>query len=294
MIAPKKSNTMAVIIWYEPSDCVYENIDRILMEFERIAVISNGPCDADKIKFAKVNNIDFIQNEINLGIAAALNQGLKLAFASSIEWVVFFDQDSQPTTTNFIDNLSTVLMEHATPEKIAVIGVNYHGAYNKSVFDHPEKWRNVKTVITSGSLVNVALSNKLGQFREDYFIDHVDHEFCLRARKMNLYVLLANFVRIKHMIGNPLIVNIFSWKITNSRHSAVRRYYSYRNLILLTRDYLMFDPNFCKRELYINFKIIFKILLFENDKFLKIKYVCKGLYDGLMGVSGPIKFKSKQ
>lgn len=41
----------------------------------------------------------------------------------------------------------------------------------------------------SANLVNVEVYKKLGKYREEYFIDCVDYEYCLRARE-NQYSII--------------------------------------------------------------------------------------------------------
>lgn len=73
-------------------------------------------------------------------------------------------------------------MTHGTQ---VLIGGNYWNTHAQRHFLHARRallFRERKTLITSGMLIPLSLFGKIGMFREDYFIDSVDHEFCLRAR----------------------------------------------------------------------------------------------------------------
>ena len=45
-------------------------------------------------------------------------------------------------------------------------------------------------VITSGSIITIAAYKEIGPFNNEMFIDFIDIEWCLRARKKNLKLLL--------------------------------------------------------------------------------------------------------
>lgn len=53
----------------------------------------------------------------------------------------------------------------------------------------------------SGSLLRLAAFEQLGDFRDDFFIDQVDNEFCLCARRNGLRVVQRRDTILLHRMG---------------------------------------------------------------------------------------------
>ena len=72
--------------------------------------------------------------------------------------------------------------------------------------------------------------DNVGPMRDDFFIDLVDTEWCLRARKKGYEIVAINKVMIDHYLGD-YAVNIIWHKYPI--HSPIRMYYYFRNAIFL-------------------------------------------------------------
>jgi len=192
--------------------------------------------------------IALVENADNRGIATALNQGLQRARDWGCTWLLTLDQDSLPRE-DMVETLLSVANECG--DEVAVIGGNYFDARNaqtKVGTQGPGTWLEQKTVITSGSLVRVRATAVLGGFRDDYFIDQVDHEFCLRTRAYGGRVVVTRQVVMTHSVGEeggarlPLLGRL-------PRHSALRRYYIVRNSLWIIREYAIREPAWCAKRL---------------------------------------------
>ena len=68
-----------------------------------------------------------------------------------------------------------------------------------------------------------------GPFRSDFFIAFIDHEYCLRLRKLGYKVIIANVPLMVHALGAPTTpsfdnrVGKFTLVLTN--RYPLRRYY---------------------------------------------------------------------
>ena len=85
----------------------------------------------------------------------------------------------------------------------AVIGGNYFDT-KRAVMKCRQYLRPMperKTVITSGCLVDAAFAREIGGFRDDFFIDQVDHEFCLRTRANGRRVAISAKPVMQHSVG---------------------------------------------------------------------------------------------
>ncbi|MCV5902536.1 hypothetical protein OFN63_41200, partial [Escherichia coli] len=59
----------------------------------------------------------------------------------------------------------------------------------------------VEFLATSGSLVDIAAFDRIGPFRDDYFIDAVDLEWCFRAWSRSYSCWIARAVAMEHTVG---------------------------------------------------------------------------------------------
>src|SRR5205823_9651810 len=132
-----------------------------------------------------------------------------------------------------------------SPNRIAVIGADHDHPFHfkkRQRFPSEGAYREMRTVITSGSLINLSIYKELGRFRDDLFIDSVDDEYCMRARDRGFAVIEATTFGIAHEIGKPKIVQLLGKPRSISNHSPVRRYYMARNRTSLAAKYFFRDP----------------------------------------------------
>ena len=229
--------------------------------------------------------LHFIQNPGNRGIAAALNQGVHWAAEQGFQWVLTLDQDSL-VADDLVAKLSAVYKSFPEKERIATIGPNYKDANSGQLFlrinGEGPIWQEVKTVITSGSLISLAARATIGPFREEFFMDYVDLEYCLRARAHGFKVVLAREPLMQHTIGVATMHKL-PWKTTGtSNHSPARRYYMTRNHLVLVREYLRNEPVWAFSTLYSRLKSTVLMCLFEKDRVCKLKYTATGAFDGVL------------
>jgi rhamnosyltransferase len=107
-------------------------------------------------------------------------------------------------------------------------------------------FRETVAVITSGSLLSVATFTKVGPYRSDFFIDFVDHEYCLRLRQLGYKVVISTAPLMVHAMGAGTVISRdskvgrLSLHLTN--RSPLRRYYMTRNGLLVARKYFAVAP----------------------------------------------------
>ncbi|MGI0014597.1 MAG: glycosyltransferase family 2 protein, partial [Nitrososphaera sp.] len=145
-----------------------------------------------------------------------------------------------------------------------------------------------KTVITSGSLIDVRLAVASGGFREDYFIDQVDHEFCLRVRAHGQKVVISCKPVMTHSVGRPGGVQIpFLGVLPN--HPPLRKYYIARNTVVTVAEYWRREPEWCLRRMVRLVLGLGLMALLEEHRFSKVRAFAAGVADGMrrrMGACG--------
>jgi rhamnosyltransferase len=280
----------AVVVAYFPDKEFDARLRSLLPQAARVVVVDNTPQESAAYRLKKlledVVQVHLIENRVNLGISAALNQGLQYAFDAGYEWILALDQDSQC----FPDMVHTLLaVSEACKPAPAVVGGNYLDPRSKQTkvpTGDAEAFLAQKTVITSGSLIDVRLAVAIGGFREDYFIDQVDHEFCLRARAHGHKVVISRKPVMTHSVGRPGGVQVpFLGVLPN--HPPVRKYYIARNTMVTVMAYWRREPEWCLRRLVRLLLGLGEMALLEDQGFRKVRAFAGGVVDGLRGRMGP-------
>lgn len=290
-IAPTTRNTCAVIVTFHPDEGFTNRLERALNQFSFVIIVDNGSQHAvipgNRLALP---NVRLVANQTNLGVAAALNQGVNLAMREGFEWVVTLDQDTIPAT----DMLATLLdVYRKSGGGNVIMGSNYWDAHRRHNFircaDAEGGFRERKTLITSGTLVPLSLFKAIGLFREDYFIDSVDHEFSLRARAQGFRILISCRPVMRHSIGAHVENAGRLRQFMSFDHTPARKYFIARNIIATIKLYFFLEPVWSMRQGVRLLSDFASILLFESDKLKKTTAFMVGIAHGLAGKMGPIE-----
>jgi rhamnosyltransferase len=98
---------------------------------------------------------------------------------------------------DMVVSLTEIVRSDPHAPQLAIVGSNFKdkvtGRLNTTVArpGDPGATETV-TTITSGSLVSLTVFQLLGGLRDDFFIDCVDHEYCLRARAHGFRVMITS------------------------------------------------------------------------------------------------------
>lgn len=291
--APSAANSIcAVVVAYFPDQDFEERLQTLLPQVDALVVVDNTPggCCALRLKNLAVceKHVSIVENRINVGIATALNKGLELALELGSNWLLTLDQDTQCYSDIVETLLWTKAACHLEP---AVIGGNYldpRSGKTKVPEGRSDEWLEQKTVITSGCLVDVVMASHIGGFREDYFIDQVDHEFCLRMRAHGQHVVISRKTVMKHSVGEPSGPRLPLLGVMPS-HSPLRKYYITRNSLITVADYWRQEPQWCARRLLRLFLGLILMLVLEKHGTSKTLAFGAGFLDGLQRRMGPCK-----
>jgi rhamnosyltransferase len=284
-----RNQICAVIVAFHPDKQLEERVAKILRQSGSVIIVDNNSSQSEiemmRDMALRLGKCFLIENGSNLGIAAALNRGVEFAKTGGSKWVLLFDQDTV-IEDNMLESIYEVYEAYPKKERIAVIGSNFIDTYTrKNVYgDETDKgslWLEKLTVITSGSFMPLDLFDKIGPFREDFFIDHVDDEFCLRAKHRGYKILLTRKETMKHSFGAATMHKFLWRRAGTSNHSPLRRYYMTRNHIVLIKEYLTREPGWAIDTVCTRFKSLILMLLFEEKRFIKIRAMIKGLMHGL-------------
>lgn len=295
-ILPYRENICAVFVTYHPDGRFPERVDLIARQVSHIIIVDNCSNDEAKQMLRSMTesngNLEIIENIDNLGIATALNQGVRRALELGFAWALTMDQDTWPNE-NLVETLVNIYDAHPNRKKVKMIGANFiHEGSDKTYLKCNENefmFIEKEVAITSGSLMSIPAFVEIGPFREDYFIDSVDHEYCLRLRSNGFKVILSCKPLMIHPLGDVKI-HRFLWKnLVISNHSPLRRYYINRNRLFLTKEY------FWKETVWISYLMLsivkqwICIILFEDLKMKKLKASLLGLQHGILNRMGKLQ-----
>src|SRR4051794_8799858 len=89
----------AVMVVYNPDSSLEENIRALLREVPSLIVVDNCSEPSVRLRIAALSatcNFAVVWNKENIGLAAGLNVGIRLALRDELyAWIATFDQDSR-------------------------------------------------------------------------------------------------------------------------------------------------------------------------------------------------------
>lgn len=278
-----KNNIFAVIVTYEPDNSLIRLYDSIKNQTDEICVIDNNSCNKSSVSILKElenKNISVIYNKENVGVATALNQGIKIAIDKKYEWVLTLDQDSEflPNTYNCLLESYEKLKDKNQTMIIAPKAIERINLQKERKSDLKNiLWKDVVLNLTSGSLIKTETFTNVGFFDDKLFIEQVDNDFCYRLIKNGYKIKVAGNVNFIQEIGHAK--KIFGCIVRN--HNPKRKYFLSRNVTIMLKRYFFTAPYTTTRYfLGGTFFSWLKILLFENEKIKKILSGFKGFIDG--------------
>ncbi len=263
----------AVVVLYHPGLEVIDNIRSWSGQVETVYAVDNSEASDSvfNLLVAKVRNITYIPQGANRGMARALNIGAERAIEQGYGFLLTMDQDSKAAP-----DMVALMLDCLDVRTLTQIGIISPFHVTKSGhLPGKEECQDVMTPMTSGCLLNLAAYRAVGPFRDDFFIDFVDNEYCLRLRKQGFDVCRANLARLEHSVGDTKKYGPF----IATNHSPLRRYYKTRNRFKVFHEYVMDFPGHCFYDLVRLVKEIASIILFEDEKLAKLLMMWRGWRD---------------
>jgi rhamnosyltransferase len=298
----------AVVVTYQPEINVLQDLlARLSPQVDRIVVIDNTLMSDERVTgvLSGLGHDNILLRRLgdNMGIATALNVGIEFALASGATHVLLSDQDSQPApgmVRELVDcdtrlvsrgvNLGCVCPQYfdRTSEQHFRFQVQRQGSlfYSSVAVGPDEDCLEIITTISSGTLIPRSALDAVGGMREDFFIDHVDTEWCHRARAQGFRNFAAPRAQLVHRLGDDVFrVWYFGWQ-RYSVYSPLRLYYRFRNFILICR--LPHVPaRWAIRAGWYWLGNLYAHCLFAPRRRANARAIALGLWDGLRGRTGP-------
>jgi rhamnosyltransferase len=271
-------------------------------QVDALVVVDNDTSDAAFDEFcAHVENdkVVILKQPRNIGLAAAFNRGIAWAHERGFSHVLLLDQDSEPAQ-GMVSALMQAFTASSSSRRVAAVGPRFHDAredrYAPFVrIGFPVSRKIYSTgkdglvdtdfLISSGSLIPLAVVDDIGVMDEGLFIDNVDLEWSFRASAKGYALIGVCTTTMHHRLGHSRRQLPFGLGHIVV-HDPIRLYYIMRNRLLLYR--LPHTPAvWIAQDVP---RVAVKFLLFSvliRPCLRNVRFMMTGLRDGLIGRTGP-------
>jgi len=273
----------AIFVLYHPESELLAHIASIFPEVDYLFLYKNSEIDpaiADKIVSHFSSKLILLGDGNNNGIARALNDGLAQAKKYACDWLITMDQDS------FMErSVITQLKERAenkagnclvfSPDLL----IGDRPAYGK---DDQNYW-----IMTSCNFLRTSAADLIGPFIDDYFIDGVDIEFCLRLQHLGYHFQIEKDLYASHALGSKIEGDFLGKKVLVTHYSPLRKYYISRNYL----DIVFTRKAAVKPRIFILSILLSRIvdsMLYDTDKRESFTMIGLGIWHFLVGVKGKL------
>ncbi|MGC5616609.1 glycosyltransferase family 2 protein [Georgenia sp. Z1491] len=302
--APTSTAVCAVVVTYSPD---LDRLDPLVAglgeQCASVVVVDNGPGGSGLADLCERRGAELVALGGNTGIAHAQNVGIERAVSAGATHVLLSDQDSLPAP-DMVPELLAGLERGAEQGRgpvgaVGPVAGDVRSASEELVYV-PRRWgprRALPTdvdddglidaafLIASGCLLPAAALHDVGAMNDDWFIDHVDLEWGLRARRAGYRLLAVTSARLDHSLGDSL-VKLPGRAQEVHVHSAFRTYFLARNTVLLLRSGLLPPAWAVGYAVWLGKYVAFNSLVVPGriDRFRRMM---RGVADGVLGRTGP-------
>jgi rhamnosyltransferase len=229
----------AVVILYHPGEETLANINSYYNHVDKIYVFDNTEYGSDlKERLLIKPKIYYYYDCENEGIAKRLNNAAQISIFEGFDWLLMMDQDSS-FSDEMIINYFKCCRQYQHNDEVAMFGVEFEQRIQPASISCKPVFSS--ELITSGTLLNLLLFRKIGQFDENLFIDGVDHEYTIRTLLAGYKIVQFPNIQLTHQIGilvnRASIKTLYLIKKQKKLHSPLRCYYVYRNNLYLQQKY---------------------------------------------------------
>ena len=207
------------------------------------------------------------------------------------KWALLLDQDSC-IDDDLVPTLIAASAAYPDRDRLGVIGSAYRDVNHPSQ-EQPERavedtWGR-SGIGNHFGLVDPVTLAVIGAFREEFFIDYVDMEYCFRARALGYRIIRTRRPIMSHTIGSISEHNVLWMKKWTFNHATDRRYYIARNDTVMLREFGHYRVALWALKSFGRcVRLCKRIALYEQKKtYRKIISVAQELWDGVRGHMGP-------
>jgi rhamnosyltransferase len=272
----------AVVTWFRPGPSAVDGLRDALGQCADAVVVDNTPAAEASVADADLpGRVVLLRLGRNAGLAAAINLALSEVPATS-EAVLLLDQDSR-----LPGDLVARLAQHLGEPGVGAASPAPWDADEQRYLDPRTAARaevaDLPVAITSGLLVRRSALAQVGLLREDFFVDAVDLDLCLRLRRAGWRLVQDRTVLLPHRLGETRWHRVLGVAVRASHHPTWRLYSAARNSAALTREHLLAEPRWALTNVLLLVYWLFTVAAFEPPRAARIRWFARGLVDGWRG-----------
>ncbi|MGK9234709.1 glycosyltransferase family 2 protein [Inquilinus limosus] len=291
----------AVVVLFHPTAEQIAQVVELRRHCNNLIAVDNTPRPNSQLAILfKEHDITLINEGNRNGIAGAHNRGLTSQFERGVDAVALIDQDSVlpadyfPVMREICTTLASQpfmvgprIFEEVAQQYLPVLESN--GISLRQIdIDKNAVTQRCAFLIASGCVISRAAFAELGPLDEKLFIDHVDLEYCFRARARNVPLYTTPALTLSHRLADLRRHKLGPFQMMTVNHPWYRRYYNARNAVQLLFRYGRRYPVVFMLNL-LTLREIFCVALLEKAKLAKLTGILMGIVDGLSGRLGPIE-----
>lgn len=252
--------TAAIMVVYQPGFGVERTLSHLRSIVDCVVLVDNSEIEHPGLRSAAEELQCTYLHGANVGALAG-------AYNAAISWVrdhhpdtaevVFLDQDSDPAdlaaflhssdTRTALRSVCTAAVSPAYRDRATGLRGRYIWLRRYKAGFNPREFsgmRQVAFLINSMSVWRMAAIAQIGPFNLALAVDHVDTEYCLRARHLGLHLFVNGSFEFAHSIGQRVKYRFFGMEVQAGGHAARRRFMIGRNTAWLAKRWLMREPAF--------------------------------------------------
>lgn len=290
-------STAAILVVFRLDADPFALLGQLANQVRRVVVVDNSAEGHPALRSLPASMLQ-IHNSNRGGLAGAYNAACeRLQQDPAISQVVLLDEDSDPGVLGALladPNVAAALRDEHTAALAPAYRDRATGLRGRHIqlrrfgltylAREFEGQQPVSFLINSMSVWRMAALRRIGRFNEGLAIDHVDTEYCLRARRAGLNLYLNGSHEFAHAIGERRRFTLFGVEMQAGGHGPERRYLIGRNTVWLGLHYLWREPAFAllcfKRLVYEAVGIALAEPQRRAKTWALLRGACSGLFAG--------------
>jgi len=294
----------AVVVTYNRLNLLKECINAIRNQTHRvddIIVVNNSSTDGTLEWLEEQKDLTVITQE-NLGGAGGFYTGIKTAYEKGYDWIWCMDDDAEPKK-DALEELSL----HSTGKDVVALGCSVVSPSGNIAINHRAKislkqcfpsilvpldskeYQKRVVEIDAASFVGLFIKRdaikNIGFPKIEFFINYDDIEYCIRLRSVGKILLIPSSVIVHKEAAKRWINKNFLGRESPrvEFHKFWLSYYIVRNFVWLGKRHSEDKTLFYFQMVKSMVRYIFGIVLYDDNKYRRLRLVLNAYADGLRG-----------
>lgn len=301
-VEPGDPTIVAVIVSHEPDARLEDVLDAALAQCAQVVLVDNASSEEVRRglrdRASAAPSLTLIENDENVGLAVAQNQGLEVARTVGADWILLLDDDSVPAP-DMVARLLDGWRSLADRRRVGLLSPRLsdaEGTLKPYLLSSGTGWdlrrgrmvpgavvRDGVFAIASGSLIRRCVLDVVGPMAGPFFIDYVDIEFSLRLRRAGFEIVGIGDAVLTHRLGEFHETEVMGRKVALNTHSAWRRQLIHRNRVRVWRRFVADVPAWVAWDVTAALYDVWKAAVYETDKTAKLRAIFSGFLAGWRG-----------